>query len=52
MDFFKSLVAHMNYREFLRADYVPSYFDKHIIGVHFYHNIVFIFKGHNNTEHG
>lgn len=50
MGFFKSLADGLNYREFLKQDYAPSYFDKHIIAVHFYHNLVFIYKGQNN-EH-
>jgi hypothetical protein len=48
MGFFKSLADGLHYREFLKQDYVPSYFDSHIIAVHFYHNLVFIYKGQNN----
>lgn len=48
MNYFKGLADSLNYQEFIRAGYVPSYFDKHIIGLHFYHNLIFIFKGNNN----
>jgi len=48
MDFFKSLADGLNYQEFLRPNYTPSYFDKHVIAVYFYHNIIFIYKGQNN----
>lgn len=32
---------------------LSSYFDKHIVAMHFYHNIVFIRKGlkHEKTNH-
>jgi len=46
----KDLVDGMNYKEFLRPDYVPSYFDMHITSVSFYHNLVFIAKGLNDEE--
>jgi hypothetical protein len=47
MNFFKKLTDSLNYEEFLRPDYKPSYFDRHVISVHFYHNLVFIYKGFN-----
>lgn len=50
MNFFKSLADNLNYCEFLRADYSPTYFDKNIKAVHFFHNLVLIYKGQNN-EH-
>jgi demethylmacrocin O-methyltransferase len=50
MNFFKSLIDGMNYKEYLIPDYGPSYFDKNIISMHFYHNIIFIKKGNNNEE--
>ena len=49
MNFFKRLVDGLNYEEFTMQDYTPSYFDQHIIAMHFYHNLVFIYKG-SNTE--
>jgi demethylmacrocin O-methyltransferase len=48
MNFFKKLTDGLNYQEFLTPNYVPSYLDKNIIGVHFYHNLIMIYKGSNN----
>ncbi len=48
MNYFKTLVDGMNYEEFALDQYIPSYFDKHIISIHFYHNLLFIYKGLNN----
>jgi hypothetical protein len=47
MGFFKSLVDGINYEEY-PGDYQPNYYDKNIIAIHFYHNMVFISKGENN----
>jgi cephalosporin hydroxylase len=47
MNFFKRLVDGLNYEEFRHA-YEPNYFDKNIIGMHFYHNLLFLEKGANN----
>lgn len=47
MNFFKSLVDGLNFEEF-RHNYDPTYFDRHIVGMHFYHNLLFIEKGLNN----
>jgi hypothetical protein len=46
--YFKSLIDCLNNAEFVIEDYKKSYFDKHIIGMHFYHNMIFIYKGDNN----
>ena len=46
--YFKSLTDCLNYQELIKPGYSPSYFDKHIAAVHFYHNLVFVFKGANN----
>jgi len=43
----KSLVDCLNYEEFIRPGYVPSYYDRNITSLHFYHNLVFIQKGPN-----
>jgi len=48
MNFLKSLVDGLNYEEFAVDNYVPTYFDKNIISIHFYHNLAFIYKGDNN----
>jgi hypothetical protein len=47
MNFFKSLVDGLNFEEY-RHIYEPTYFDRQIIGMHFYHNLLFIEKGLNN----
>jgi len=48
MSMFKNLVDCLNHEEFIKPGYSPSYFDKHIIAMHFYHNMVFLYKGDNN----
>jgi hypothetical protein len=48
MNMFKRLVDGLNYQEFLHPGYVPSYFDKNIVSIHFYHNLVLMYKGTNN----
>jgi len=48
MGFLKHLTDGLNYCEYRIKDYKPSYFDKHIVAMHFYQNIVFIQKGLNS----
>ncbi|MFV8279923.1 CmcI family methyltransferase [Christiangramia marina] len=48
--FFKGLIDSLNHEEFILENYEKSYYDKHIIAIHFYHNLIFIEKGVNN-EH-
>ena len=48
MGFLKMLVDGLNYAEFDKPQYNPTYYDRHITAIHFYHNIVFIQKGLNN----
>src|SRR4051794_13734734 len=49
MTFLKRLVDGLNHREVPRgAEFKPSYFDRHIVGLHFYHNLVFVQKGLND----
>lgn len=48
MGYFKSLVDGLNYSEFKNQNYQPSYFDLNITSIHFYHNLIFIYKGNNN----
>ena len=50
MNFFKSLTDSLNHKEFLLKGYQASYYDKKIISMHFYHNMLFIYKGENNEE--
>jgi len=47
MGFFKTLVDGLNYAEYDKENYEPSYYDKNIVAIHFYHNMVFIEKGPN-----
>lgn len=46
--FFKKLVDGLNYAEFDKPHYAPTYYDKNITAIHFYHNMVFIQKGFNS----
>ena len=46
--YFKSLIDSLNHEEFTILNYEKSYYDKHIVSVHFYHNMIFIYKGDNN----
>lgn len=48
MNFLKRLADGLNYEEFTVDEYVPTYFDRNIISIHFYHNLAFIYKGDNN----
>ena len=48
MNYFKSLADGLNYEEFTIDDYTPTYFDKNVISMHYYHNLVFVYKGSNN----
>ena len=48
MNFFKALVDGLNYEEFMSDGYIPTYFDRHIKSMHFYHNLVFVYKGQND----
>ncbi len=48
MAFFKKLTDGLNYQEYVLPDYVPTYYDKNIVSMHFYHNLLIMHKGHNN----
>ncbi len=50
LNYFKTLTDCLNHKEFMIENYTPSYYDKNIISMHFYHNMVFIYKGKNNEE--
>lgn len=50
MGLLKQLVDGLNYMEYEIEDYAPKYFDKHIVSCHFYHNLAFIQKGHNDER--
>jgi hypothetical protein len=47
MNFLKRLTDGLNYEEIARKDYRKSYLDQNIVSLHFYHNLVFIYKGRN-----
>ena len=46
--FFKSLIDSLNNEEFIIDNYMKTYYDKHIVSMHFYHNMIFIYKGNND----
>jgi hypothetical protein len=50
MNYFKRLADSLNNKEFILKDYKQDYFDKKVKSVHFYHNMIFIYKGDNNEE--
>lgn len=50
MNFFKGLTDSLNFMEFDRPTYQPSYFDRNIVGMSFYHNLVFVQKGANTEK--
>ena len=47
MGLLKRLTDGLNYEEFVDEDYKPTYTDRNIVGVHFFHNLVIIEKGVN-----
>jgi demethylmacrocin O-methyltransferase len=50
MNFLKNLTDCLNHQEIPDENYKESYFDKKIVSIHFYHNLVFIHKGDNNEK--
>jgi len=50
MNFFKSLTDCLNHKEIINPNYEQTYYDRNIISMHFYHNLIFIYKGDNNEE--
>ena len=50
MNLVKQLLDGLNYEEYTPPDYEPTYSELHVVGVHAYHNLVFIDKGLNNEE--
>lgn len=49
MNFFKKLVDGLNFREFSPdVFYKSNYFDENIVAIHFYHNLIIIYKGKND----
>ncbi|MCC2639956.1 MAG: tylE [Nitrospira sp.] len=52
MGYLKSLIDCLNYAELERACYHPTYYDRHIVAMHFYHSLAFIQKGLNDGRGG
>ncbi len=50
MNYFKKLTDNLNYKELKIPGYQPSYLEENIISMHFYHNMIFIYKGKNKEE--
>jgi len=50
LNFFKALTDCLNHKEFIKNSYTPTYYDKNICSIQFYHNLVFIYKGLNNEK--
>ena len=48
MSFFTRLVDGLNHQEYPVAAYVPTYFDRHIVEIAFFHNLVLLRKGDNS----
>jgi len=48
MNFFSKLTGCLNHQEFPQKRYRPTYYDRHIVSMHFYHNLLFIYKGVND----
>jgi hypothetical protein len=47
MNFFKRLADGLNHSEFAVPGYEPTYLDLNVSSMHFYHNMVFVYKGAN-----
>jgi demethylmacrocin O-methyltransferase len=50
MNFFKNMADSINNEEFMRPGYKKNYYDKNIVSIHFYHNMIFIYKDDNNES--
>ena len=47
-EYFKNKVDALNFMEFEIENYEPNYYDKNIVAIHFFHNMIFIHKDDNN----
>jgi len=47
MNFFKQFPDNLNHKEFLSPDTQPDYYDRNVSEIHFYHNMIFIYKDKN-----
>ena len=50
MNYFKGLTDSLNNQEFVIKNYKQTYYDQHIISLHFYHNLIIIYKGKNDEK--
>ena len=50
MAFFKNLADGLNHAEWIRPGYEPTFLDLNVASVHFYHNMVFVYRGRNDEE--
>ena len=50
MAFLKGLVDGLNHVEYPISNYQPNYFDRHIVEIAFFHNLVIIRKGQNDEK--
>lgn len=48
MNYFKALVDGLNHAEYPIAGYQPTFYDRNIVEISFFHNMVFIQKGNND----
>lgn len=49
ISFFRKLADGLNHAEYLVPGYEPTYYDRNILSLHFYHNMVVIHKGANTA---
>jgi hypothetical protein len=48
MHMLKRLADGLNHQELTRPGFEPSYFDRHVVALHFYHNLAIVLKGTND----
>lgn len=48
--YFKSLIHGLNHAEFKIPGYTAGFYEKNIFGIHFYHNLIFIYKRKNEEK--
>lgn len=48
INYFKKLTDGLNHKEFICPGYQETYLDKKITSIHFFHNLILIYKGNND----
>ena len=43
-------MPYLAHEEYVLPGYKKNYFDQKIISMHFYHNLIFVYKGNNNEK--